>query len=292
MAEKWAGTTYGNGWMHKWLIRMLRIMDVRILYAFTSIFVIPVCLCVNPSRDIIYRYMRQRQGYGRLKAAWHTYRNHCIFGQAVIDKFAMYAGKRFKVEVEGYGKFARLSSLPDGFVQLSAHIGNYELAGYTLKAEQKPLNALVFFGEKESVMKGRESMFADKNIHMIAVKPDMSHLFQINDALANGETVSLPADRMNGSEKSLTVTLLGAEAKIPQGPFSLATMRGLDVIAVNVMKTEAKKYHIYVTELAYDKDAKRAEQMRQLSEAYVKELERMLRLYPDQWYNYYEFWND
>lgn len=290
--KEWAGTTYGNGWMHKWLIRMLRVMDVRIIYAFTSIFVIPVCLMINPSRGIIYRYMRQRQRFGRLKSAWLTYRNHCIFGQAVIDKFAMYAGKRFKIDIEGFEHFMQLSSQPEAFVQLSAHIGNYELAGYSLKAEQKPLNALVFFGEKESVMQGRESMFGDKNIRMIPVRPDMSHLFAINTALSEGETVSLPADRIFGSEKSLEICLLNAHAKIPMGPFSLATMRGLDVITVNVMKSSAKRYKIYVTRLYYDKSARRNEQIAQLSKSYISELERMLLMYPEQWYNYFEFWQD
>ena len=35
----------------------------------------------------------------------------------------------------------------------------------------------VFGGEKESVMKNREKMFGDKNIRMIAMQPDMSHVF-------------------------------------------------------------------------------------------------------------------
>ncbi len=292
MSKEWAGTTYGNGLMHKWLIRMLRVIDVRIIYAFTSVFVIPVCLIVNPSRRIIYRYMRQRQRFGRLKSAWLTYRNHCIFGQAVIDKFAMYAGKRFKIEIDGIEHFRKLSSQPEAFVQLSAHIGNYELAGYSLKADLKPLNALVFYGEKESVMQGRESMFVDKNIRMIAVRPDMSHLFAINAALSEGETVSLPADRIFGSEKSLEVELLDAKAKIPLGPFSLATMRGLDVITVNVMKNGTRRYKIYVTRLEYDKSAHRNEQISQLSKHYIAELERMLKMYPEQWYNYFEFWQD
>ena len=45
--QQWKGNTYGNGWMHRWLVKMLRIIDVRILYAFVSIFVIPVVLVVN-----------------------------------------------------------------------------------------------------------------------------------------------------------------------------------------------------------------------------------------------------
>ncbi len=294
MAEQeWAGTTYGNAWMHKWLIRMLRHIDVRILYLFVAIFVIPVCLVLNPSRGIAYRYFRRRIGYGRLKSAWKTYVNHCLFGQVVVDKFAMYAGKKFDVEVENYNEFLeRASREEEGFVQLSAHIGSYEIAGYTLAVESKSFNALVFAGEKASVMQNRNKMFADTNINMIAIQPDMSHLFEIDKALTDGGIVSMPADRINGSQKCIEHVFLGAKAKFPLGPFSVATMRGLDVLAVNVMKDSLTSYKIYVTPLAYDKEASRQEQIRQLSSAYVAELEKRVRQYPTQWYNYFEFWQE
>ncbi|MBR5763220.1 MAG: lipid A biosynthesis acyltransferase, partial [Bacteroidaceae bacterium] len=135
MADReWAGTTYGNGWMLRHLIVMLRYVDVRILYLFSAVFVVPVCLVLNRSRKTAYWYFRRRMGFGRLKSAWSTYINHCLFGQVVIDKFAMYAGKKFEIELEGYDNFLSLAAKPEGFVLLSSHIGNYEIAGYTLVA--------------------------------------------------------------------------------------------------------------------------------------------------------------
>lgn len=289
-AEKeWAGTTYGNGWMHKWLIRMLRLCNVKVFYAFVAVFVVPVCLVVNPGRRTIYRYFRERWGLSPIKALWKTYRNFCLFGQVVVDKFAMYAGKRFDVEIEGYEEFRSRAARPEGFMQLSAHIGNYEIAGYTLTSKKR-LNALVFAGEKASVMNNRNRLFDRNNINMIGIRSDMGHMFEINNALGNGEIVSMSADRMFGSAKSVTRTFLGGEAELPMGPFAVATSRGVDVIAVNVMKVAATKYRIYVTALDYDKAATRKEQTQQLSRAYVAELERMLRMYPEQWYNYYEYW--
>jgi predicted LPLAT superfamily acyltransferase len=118
----------------------------------------------------------------------------------------------------------------------------------------------------------------------------MSHLFLIDHALQEGEIVSMPADRLIGSQKTVTVSLLGAEALLPLGPFSVATMRGLDVLAVNVMKDSWPSYKIFVTPLVYDKQAARKEQIRQLADGYAAELERMLQQYPTQWYNFFDFW--
>ena len=291
---KQKNTTSGTGWMHRQLIKMLRVLDVRVFYAFTSLFVMPVCLLLNTnhSRTSAYHYFRRRMGLGRWRAAWHVYRNHCLFAQVVIDRFAMFAGKKFALRIEGFEHFHQLELQPDGFMLFSSHIGCYEAAGYSLVSKTKRFNALVFGGEKATVMEGRKKKLDGNNIRMIPVMPDMSHLFLVNEALANQEIVSMPADRIVGSPKSVTVMFLGAEAHLPMGPFSVATMRGLDALAVNVMKTRSKEYTVYVSRLTYDKQAPRKEQIKQLTESYAAELERRVRQYPDQWYNFYEFWNE
>ena len=139
-------------------------------------------------------------------------------------------------------------------------------------------------------MRNRDRMFADTNTRMIAISPDMSHLFEIDEALSNGEIVSMPADRSSGSSKYIEHEFLGAKARFPLGPFSVATMHGYEVLAINVMKASLRSYKIYVTPLPYDKTATRQEQIKQLSMAYVNELEKRVRQYPAQWYNYFEFW--
>lgn len=290
MTQQWAGTTYGNGWMHKHLIRVLRFIPVGVMYVFAEVFIVPVCIVVCNSRRTSYAFYRDRMGYGRLKSVWSVYTNHCMFAQTVIDKFAMYAGRRFDVQVEGLDEFNARASREEGFIHMSSHIGNYEIAGYTLVSEHKTINAVVFANEKQSVMDNRNSMFARTNIRMIALKEDMSHLFEINEVLSDGNIVSFPTDRHVGDGRCVECDFLGAVARFPQGPFRVAAMRGVDVLAVNVMKEGWKKYRIYVTPLAYDKTASREEQIRQLSRAYVAELERRVRQYPAQWFNFFDFW--
>lgn len=292
MAEKqWDGTTYGNGLMHRWLIGILRRIDVRCIYVFAYVFVVPPCL-FRRGFKFIYRYFRERFGESPLVAFWHTYVNHCYFAEVVIDKFAMYAGKKFEVEIEGYDNFLHLANQEAGFIQLSSHMGNYEIAGYTLVAETKRLNAIVYLGEKSTVMENRIRMFTHTNIRMIPICEDMSHLFEIDRSLSDGEIMSIPGDRIWGSQKVLRAEFLGKETSFPMGPYTVAAMRGADVLAVNVMKVSWTRYKIYVTPLAYDKETSRKCQTNQLLHAYVTELERLLALYPTQWYNYFDFWKD
>ena len=241
MAEQaWEGTTFGTGFMHRWLIGALRHTDVRLWYAFAAVFVIPFCVIFSPATRYAFSYFRHRQHYGSVKSLWKSYVSLVLFSQVVIDRFALFAGKRMKLHVENYDRFKDLAAKKPGFVMLSAHVGCYEMAGYELVSDRKPFNALVFAGEKASVMRGREKLFKHSRINMIPVKKDMSHLFEIDRALADGEIVSIPADRSLGSKKTVTVNLLGAPAQLPAGPFSVAAMRGLDVITVNVIVAPRK----------------------------------------------------
>lgn len=288
--RQWKGDTFGNGWMHRNLIRILRFTDVRLIYLFSDIFIIPFCILFNRSGKTAWSFYRHRLHKSFLASCWLVYRNHCLFSQVVIDRFAMFAGKSFDVALEGRDWFGELAAKDEGFVQLSAHIGNYEMAGYSLKSDRKVIHPIVYSFEKASVMKGRSSLFHFTNVSMITLKADMSHLFEIDEALCRGDIVSFPTDRHMDGGRCLTLPFLGADAKFPQGPFSVATMRGVDVLAVNVMKVGLKKYRIYLTPLPYDKDASRKEQMAQLGAAYVAELEKMVRMYPTQWFNFYDFW--
>lgn len=289
--DKWVGTTYGNNWMHRWLIKMLRVIDVRLIYAFSAIFVVPPTMIVNSmARNAMYEFYRKAFGYGKIKSLWMTYKNHCEFAQVVIDRFAMYAGKKFSFDIDGYDIFYTLSKQSSGFIQLSSHIGNYEIAGYSLVAKDKRFNAMVFGGEKESVMKNRSKMFDSNNIRMIAMQPDMSHLFVVDEALTNGEIISMPADRVFGSQKAFELSFFNRIAKFPQGPFILAALRNVPMLFVSVMKTGLKRYSITVKKIETDLEGNSRVRAKNYALRYVSYLEETVKRYPTQWYNYFDFW--
>ena len=291
--DKWKGTTYGNGWMHKWLIRMLRAINVRVLYAFTFLFIIPPTLIINrKATKSTYHFYKTAFRLRWLKACWMTFKNHCAFSQVVIDKFAMYAGKKFRITTSGYEEYLKLDEETKGFIQLSAHIGNYELAGYSLVSKTKRFNALVFGGEKESVMHNRNKLFEANNIRMIPMQEDMQHLFTIDKALEDGEILSMPADRVFGSQKAFIIDFFGYPAKFPQGPFILASMKEVPTLFVAVMKTGVTKYHIYIEKLVSQSGGNLRENAKILAENYVRSLESMVRSYPAQWYNYFNIWTN
>ena len=290
MAERaWQGRTDGTGWMHSGLVALMRFIPLRLMYGFAAVFVIPFYFLFSKGYKPIYHFFRQRMEYSRIKSFAWTYRNFRRFSQIIIDRFYMYAGGKFEFEIDNYNLYQQLAGAEPGFLILSAHVGNYEAAGYTLVATKKRYNALVFAGEAESVMQNRQKMFDETNIRMILVKEDMSHVFLLNDALCNGESVSIPSDRVVSGQKTVSCDLFGAPANFPLGPFAIAAQRDLAVLSIQVMKASVKKYHIFIEQLKNQGNTIR-EKAVDLAQQYAAHIESVVRKYPEQWFNYYEFW--
>ena len=172
--------------MYRALILMLKTINIKVFYVFMAICVIPVTMVFSSGARLTYCYYHQRRGYGWWKSVCATYKNHCLFGQTVIDKFAMYAGHKFQIAYHGLEDYNQLLERPDAFIQLSAHIGCSEILGYSLHVD-KPCNVLVYGGEKASLMSYRKASFGDMNIRMIPVGMETTHSDEMVEALA--ETV-------------------------------------------------------------------------------------------------------
>lgn len=289
--SEWSGRTDGTPFMQKALIVVFKVVPMEVIYGVMAL-VVPFYMLFNhKGYTSMYHFFRRRLGKKPLSAFWHVYLNHFAFGQVVLDRFATYAGRRFKLEIDGNENFLRLCEGEKGFVMLSSHVGNYEQAGYMLRSDRKSFNALVYAGESATVMSERNKQFAGSNIHMIPVQADMSHLFIINKALDEGNIVSMPADRCFGSTKSVPCQFFGATAQFPLGPFATAVQKEVPALAVMVMKEGAHSYRAFVRQLPVDTTLPHRKQMAALAQSFATTLEEIVRRYPHQWYNYYEFWD-
>ena len=293
-AEKeWKGRTDGTPWMHRWLIKVMRVLPLRMMYAGVAVFVVPFYMLFRHSGfRAQWQFFRQRMKYGWWHSLWATYCNHCQFAQVVLDRFYMFAGRQFHLKIDDIELYNNLASQPEGFVILSSHVGCYEVAGYTLQANDKRFNALVYGGEAAAVLENRRRVMEANNIHTIVTSDDMTHVFLMSEALANGEIVSIPGDRIYGSQKNVSCRFFDTEAHFPLGPFALAAQRSLPVLQVSVMKERYKHYHVHINDIAHDIDPALPIRQRSaiMAQRFADGLEDIVRKYPTQWYNYFDFW--
>lgn len=292
MAEErqWKGRTDGLPWMIRCLVAVMRVVDRRVIYCFMAL-IVPFYMLFNHKGYIsIYRFFRRRLGFGPLKSFCKVYANHFRFGQVIIDRYAAYAGKKFSYTIDGNELFLKLMESDGGFVQLSSHAGSFEMVGYGLTSDLKRINGLLFAGESQVMKDFRRSILASHNIGLIEVDGTMSHIFAMNAALDRGEIVSMTGDRLLGSPKALKCMFMGAEAKFPMGPFALAVQKEVPMLAMFAMRENARNYKVFVRRIESDAELPLRARMTAMAQRFAAELEEIVRLYPTQWFNYYDFW--
>lgn len=287
---EWRGRTDGLPWMIRSLVVVMKVLDRRAIYLVMAL-IVPFYMIFNhKGYKSIYRFFRDRFSFGPLKSFLKVYANHFRFGQVIVDRYAAYAGKKFKFEFDGNELFLAMLEEPSGFVQLSSHIGNYEMVGYSQTSPSKRINGLFYGGESEVMMDFRRRILSMHNVGLIEVDGSMSHIFQMNAALDRGEIVSMTGDRMLGSSKALRCTFMGAEANFPMGPFALAVQKDVPIVAVFSMRDKWGTYKVYVRKITADAGLPARASMQNMAQKFATELELMVRHYPTQWFNYYDFW--
>jgi len=292
--KDWHGVTGGKALGQKALKFLFYFTNVTVGYVILALVIPFYMLFGRKSYLSIYRYFRNHFSYSKGKAFKKTYQNHFVFGQCMLDRFAVFAGRKnyFRIKTTGNEEFYRLLDEEKGFIVASSHVGNFELCGYLMKQEKKRIYALAFGGETKEIMENRLKFFNLNNVSTIPVFGDMSHIFAINEALSAGQIVSISCDRHLGSTKSVECDFLSGKADFPIGAFSLATHFDVPVLSVFVMKESISNYHIYVKPICLDTsiNLSKKEKVELLTREFVKELEVIVKKYPEQWFNFYNFW--
>lgn len=287
---RWSGQTGGTTWMQQALVVIFKYVDIRVIYAIMSFWLLWYVIVRPSATKAVYRFHRIRRNRSVPQACVDTYLSYFNFGQAIMDRFAVYSGYRFNVEVPDMDAFATLKDGDDGFYVLFTHLGNSEMAGYCLATPNKRMNILMYMGDTQTVMQNRTDSMAKNNLRIIPmVEENMSHIFTINEALDNGEIVAMAVDRMVQS-KSTNCMFMGSKAPFPIGPFRICNAIKKPILMVFVFKTNWNSYQVQVCPIENKFAGTKNEQVQSLVQACASTIEQMALQYPYQWFNFYDFW--
>ncbi|MET0760334.1 MAG: lipid A biosynthesis acyltransferase [Flavobacterium sp.] len=288
--SEWDGKSRGTLLGYKIFIFCIRKLGIKAAYVVLYFVASYYFLFLKKSNQSIFYYFRNRLNYSFLKSKAMVFQSYYTFGQTIIDKMAISAGLRnkFTYEFDGEEILFKLLAEKKGGVLISAHIGNFEIAEHFFG--EIDLNCqinLVTTDNEHSVIKEYlESVSTKSKIKFIIVKNDLSHIYDINNALSNNELICFTGDRYFEGVKCLSAPLLGEEANFPAGPFLIASRLQVPVVFVYVMKEANLHYHLVATEA----NTKHRDE-KGLLKAYIESVESILKKYPLQWFNYFDFWN-
>ncbi len=296
---KWEGQSKGTVLGHKIFVFILNHLGLKLAYIILRLVALYYFLFAFKSNRNIYYYFHHILKYKRTTTWLKIYKNYYIFGQTLLDKVALLSGikTKFTVDHEGGEILDKIAANGKGGILISAHIGNWEIAGQLLNRLNTMFNILMYENERESLKKYMEGVEKKKNINIIAIKDgDMGHIIELHNAFSKNELVVMHGDRFRDGAKTVEAKFLGKTAKFPAGPFIMAAKFGVPVSVVFAVKESSTHYHFFATDPIQVKRTRTEEQtnaaIKELLEKYISEFEKIVYRYPEQWFNYYAFWKE
>jgi len=284
--SSWEGKSRGNvlGYsIFVFLLKHLGVSSAYLLLRFVAIY-----FALNPKGAFkpVYNYFHKVLGYNSFISIINVYRNFYVFGQTLIDKIAVLSGlqNHFAYNFDGEEHLHNLAQEQRGGILISAHLGNWEIAGHFLQRLNTTINIVMFDAEHQRLKQYFDHIDVRRRVNIIVVKDDMSHIFEVSNALMDKELVCIHGDRFLAGSKTISCEFFGRNANFPLGPFRMATKLGVPCSFVFAMKETSKHYHFFATPGTVYNDVD------VLIKDYSQQLEVMVKKYPLQWFNYYDFW--
>lgn len=284
MSDKWDGKSKGTVIGYLIFIKVIKFFGIPTAYFILKFVTAWYFLFSKTPKENLKSFYQKipipQKGINSL-----VYRNFVYLGKCLIDRFAYLIDNKGKISYteEGEEFLKELSNNPNGSMLISAHLGNWEIAGSLLKKISTKLNVVMFDGEAERLKNILKKTVGTPNFNIISIKNDLSHVFAIKNAMARGEMVCIHGDRFMEGSKVIQTEMFDQGVNLPAGPFQIPATLKVPYTIVFAIKTGRKTYHFSATKPKIETNSKN------IADHFVSELEKKVVKHPEQWFNYHQF---
>lgn len=287
---KWRGKSYGGSFGHKCFVLLLRHFGLRPAY-FLLFF---VALYFIIFRRKVYkesaRYLKKILNPPIFKRFFCVYLHIYSFGKTLIDKWA-YAYNTGGIEIENSAaaEVKKFKAPEKSMLVLSAHFGAWELSANLLETTYGAKAFILGInGEDEKISQALEKNRKTQKLDVIDQSADKISTLSAYALLKKGNIIAMQGDRNFGG-RSMKVNFFDTQIEIPQSAFALAIKAEVPLVQIHCLRLKNRHYKIFAFPLYKKGEAKSIEN---LAQNFADNLEGLVKKYPYQWFNFYDFWNE
>lgn len=217
------------------------------------------------------------------------YRHLRVFAICMVDRFIS------KITPEAYTfsykeKESPREILESGTVLVYSHFG-----GWAASSNSGHIDNKIHVVMQEAMLDGiktlEENIPEKSSLNVIDLNQgSIAVSVQIANALMNEEVVAIMGDRASNDKAEVAIDFLDQKAHFNKNPFQIAYKTAKPVLAYFIILTGKQSYEVEYIEIKMDKEKSEDLAVNEALTKYVNKLEEVVKRYPDQWFNFYDFW--
>lgn len=221
----------------------------------------------------------------------------CNYSKYIVDYFRFPHinkdnWKRIIPRYEGADFIDNTLKKGKGLMLLTAHLGNWELGGLLFNTLGYPMNVVTLVDENLKIDEVRKRWRRSRGIKSLTVGNSITAAKNIADVLAKNEIVAMLGDRVTKTNR-MRIKFFGKETYFPTGAIILSLLTGAPIVPGFVLyKGKGKYYGVAEKPIYAEGTGNREKDIKETLEKIIRVFEKYIRQHPDQWYNFYPFWED
>ncbi|MEI8349693.1 MAG: lysophospholipid acyltransferase family protein [Candidatus Omnitrophota bacterium] len=272
------------------------VLAKRLTLIFPRVFCYRIAKCIAVLKFYFSRKEREALMYN-LSAIIPDAKEAKRVAREVFINFAYYLVDFFRYEkldkrfIEKYVTVSGLEYLPQpldgnkGVLTVTAHLGNYELAGAITSLLGYTVHAVALPHKDQRINELFNRQRKMVGIHIIPAGVTVRKCVSL---LREPTVVAFLGDR-DFFGGGLEITMMGHRVRLPKGPAFFALKTGACIVPAFLVR-EKRIFYRLIFEAPIDIQGQKLTSEEMVLEAYAKVLEKYLKKYPQQWYLFTKYW--
>jgi len=275
----------GSGWSIKLVFNLYKLFGYKFIYYLmypVTFFYFIFATNVKESLKIYYKHLD-------IEFTNTLYYEHLrIFAITMVDRFITKIDPKSYTYIGDEESFLRI--LDRATILVQSHFGGWASSANVSKTSNT-VNIVMQESLMDSIKSIEKSINIKENIKIIDLSSGgISVSLQIANALNNNEIVGIMGDRFANKNSIIEIDFLGQKANFNKNPFQIAYKMDKPILIYFVIYIDIQVYKVEFIEINIDRNKSETEAIKEALCIYVTNYEKMISLYPNQWLNFYDFW--
>jgi len=278
----------GSGWSIKLVFNLYKIFGYKFIYYLMY----PVSLFYALISTNVKEALKDYYAHLGLEMSFYTYYEHSrIFAITMVDRFISKADPDAYTFV--YDNPNRpLEIFSNATILLLSHFGGWAAAS-NVSRSTNVMNIVMQEALKDTIKSIEDELGYKETQKIIDInRGPIAVSISIANALSNNEVVAIMGDRASNKNATIAVEFLGEKAFFNKNPFHIAYKMKVPLVAYYVMLIGIQEYKVEFIEIDIDYEKKANVAIEEAMLEYVTKYEEVIKRYPNQWFNLYDFWKN